>query len=132
MFAFAPNQLPSNPVAVASVLGVDQESSDRVLAECLKKILRTRARPESSSAGRRAFIERMQNRVLLFRRQPREFGSAREQLTHSRAQFGQPFAVRRVVVGSKSDQRMIDERNDTRIPRRGSGICRDESPADGF
>src|SRR5438477_6527553 len=132
MFAFAPNQLPSNPVAVAAVLGIDQKSCDRVLAECLKKILRTRARPESSSASRRAFIERMQNRVLLLGRQTREFGSAREQLTHSRRQFGQSFAVRFLVVGSKRDQPMIDEINDTRFTRSGSVVRRYDSGGDRF
>src|SRR5690349_5841509 len=119
MFAFAPNQLPSNPVAVAAVLGVDQESCDRVLAECLKKILRTRACPEPSSASGRAFIERMQDRVLLFGRQAGEFESAREQLAHSRRQFGQSFTVGLLIVGSKRNQSMIDEINDTRLARPG-------------
>src|SRR5947199_8939768 len=132
MFAFAPNQLPSNPVAVAAVLGIDQKSCDRVLAECLKKILRTRACPEPSSAGGRAFIERMQDRVLLFRRQAGEFDNAREQLAHSRRQFGQSFAVRFLVVGSESNQPMIDGINDTRFARFGSVARRYDSGGDRF
>src|SRR5882762_1050852 len=109
MFALAPNQLPSNSVAVAAVVGIDQESSNRMLAKRLKKIPCTWACTERPSASGRAFIKRMQNRVLLFCSQAGEFGSVREHLTHSCVQFGQSFAVCLLVVDSKRDQPMIDE-----------------------
>src|SRR5256886_16517436 len=107
MFAFAPNQLPSNPVAVAAVLGIDQKSCDRVLAECLKKILHTRACPEPSSAGGRVLIERMQDPVLLFRRQAGEFDYARDQLAHSRRHIWQSFLAIFLCGGFERNLLMI-------------------------
>ena len=74
----------------------------------------------------------MQDRVLLFRRQAGEFDNAREQLAHSRRQFGQPFAVRFLVVGSERNQPMIDEINDTRFARSGSVVGRYDSGGDRF
>ncbi len=88
MLALAADDLPANPVAITSIIGIDKESGDCMLAEGLKKILRIRARTKRSPASGLAFIEGLQHRVLLFSHQAGEFGSAREHLFHSRLQFG--------------------------------------------
>ena len=45
MFTLAANDFPPDPIVIASVFGVDQESRDGMLAEGLKKTLSTRPRP---------------------------------------------------------------------------------------
>src|SRR5260370_42425234 len=120
MSAPAADDLPSGAVVIAAVIGVDQESSNRVLTERLKKILRTRARPEWPPGRIRVFIEGMQNRVLLFRLQAGEFRDAREHLTHSRLQIWQTLAVRLLVFGDKAGQATIDVINNTGFASTGS------------
>src|SRR5258708_39109318 len=104
MFALAANDLPSNPIVIAAVIGVDQESGDRMLAERLRKILRTRARSECPPGSIGLFIEGMQNRVLLFSHQAVKFGDVRTHVPHSRLQIRQTLAVRLLVVDAKRGQ----------------------------
>src|SRR2546421_1087063 len=120
MFALAADDFPPDPIVIAAVIRVDQESVDRMQAERLKKILRTRARPKRPPRCIGVFIAGVQNRVLLFSRQAGEFRDARVHLTHSRLQIGQTLAVRLLVVGPKGGQATIDEINDTGFagPRR--------------
>src|SRR5882762_4819132 len=131
MFTLAANDFPPDSIVIAGVFGVDQESGDCMLAERLKKILRTRTRPECPPGRIGLFVEGMQNRVLLFSRQAREFGDAREHLAHSGLQFRQTLAVRLLVVDVKGGQATIDEINDAGFGCPGSVVCRNNAGGDG-
>src|SRR5713226_8648033 len=107
MFALASNDLPTYAIVIPAVIGVDQESRNRMLAQCLKEILRTRARPERPPGSGRVLIERVQDRVLLFSRQAREFESVWQHLLRSRLQIRQTLAVLLLVVDRKRGQATI-------------------------
>jgi len=132
MFALAANHLPSSPIVIAAEIGVDQVSGNRVLAERLKKILRTRARPEWPPRRSGIFIQGSQNFVLLFSRQAGEFRDARKHLTHSRLQIREPLAVRLLVFGAKRGQPTIDKIDDTGFACAGSLVRRNDAGCDRF
>src|SRR5207249_1579112 len=93
MFALPPDDLPSRPIVISAVIGINQESGNRVLAYRLKKILRSRTRSERPPSCSCSLFKRLQHFVLLLRFQTGKFASAGEHLAHSRLQFRQTFAV---------------------------------------
>ncbi len=119
-------------IVIAPVIGIDQESGDGMLADRLKKILRSRARPAWPTGCRGVLIERMQNFVLLLGLEPGEFGRAREHLAHSRLQFGQALPVCLLIVDGESGQATIDEINDTGFTRPRSVIRWNDAGGDRF
>jgi len=116
----------------AAEIRVDQKSSDGMLAQRIKKILRTRPCPECSPGSSGAFIKRMQNVVLLLRRQAGKFSNAGKHFAHSRMQFRQTLAVRFLVLGAKRYQAAVDEINDTGFACSGSVVRRNDPRGDGL
>src|SRR5437879_2158768 len=103
-----------------------------MLAQRVKKILRTRPCAECSPASGGAFIKGTQDLVLLFRRQAGKSGNAGKHLAHSRMQLRQTFAVPFLVLSAKRDQAAVDEINDTGFPRSWSFVRRNDPGGDGL
>ncbi len=130
MLPLAPNDSPPDSIVIAAEIRVDQKSSNGMLAQRVKKILRTRPCSECSPASRAAFIKGTQNLVLLLRRQAGKFSNAGKHLDHSRMQFRQALAVGFLVLGSKSHQAAVDKINDTGFPRSRSFVRRNNPRRD--
>src|SRR5260370_19479542 len=130
MLPLAPNAFPSYSVMITAEVRVDQKSSNRMWAQRVKKILRTRPCSECSPTSRGAIIKRTQDLVLLLRRQAGKFSNAGKDLDHSRMQFRQTLAVRFLVLVSKSHQSAVDVIYDTRFARPWSVVRRDDPRRD--
>src|SRR5713226_3445417 len=137
MLRLAANNFPAHASSIASGLGINQKPSNGMLAKRLEKSLCARAgpkrlptRPGSLLGCFGLLIERMQNFVLLFGRQGRKPGSAREHLAHSCLHFRQACLIGPLVVTREGSQAAVDEINHSGFACSGRVVSRNDAGCD--